>query len=60
MTCSSPTTDRWVASLAPGDRVEVRRSATVVCLVRLGTEGYFSRMRQKLHWGDLDERETVK
>lgn len=47
-------------TLAPGDRVDVRRSASSVCLVRLGTEGYFSRIRQKLRWGDLDERETVK
>jgi NAD+ kinase len=47
-------------TLAPGDRVDIRRSAGAVCLVRLGTEGYFSRMRQKLRWGDLDERETVK
>jgi NAD+ kinase len=48
------------ATLAPGDRVYVRRSPNAVCLVRLGTEGYFSRMRQKLKWGDLDDREVVR
>ncbi len=48
------------ATLAPGDRVFVRRSPSAVCLVRLGTEGYFSRMRQKLKWGDLDDREVVR
>ena len=47
-------------TLVPGDRVDIRRSPSAVCLVRLGTDGYFSRMRQKLRWGDLDERETVK
>jgi hypothetical protein len=25
-------------------------------LVRVGPEGYFQRMRQKLHWGDLSDR----
>jgi hypothetical protein len=27
-----------------------------VMLVRVGPEGYFQRMRQKLHWGDLSDR----
>ena len=26
----------------------------------LGGDGFFSRMREKLHWGDLSERETVR
>jgi NAD+ kinase len=44
--------------LALGDRVYVRRSASSVLLIRLGTEGYFTRMRQKLNWGDLTGREA--
>jgi NAD+ kinase len=43
--------------LALGDRVYVRRSPSSVMLIRLGTEGYFTRMRQKLNWGDLSGRE---
>ena len=31
-----------------------------VCLIRLGGDGFFSRMRQKLHWGDLSEREAER
>jgi len=27
--------------------------------VRIGPEGYFERMRQKLHWGDLTDRSPV-
>ncbi len=44
-------------TLAHGARVEVRRADSAVCLVRLGGEGFFARMRNKLHWGDLSERE---
>ena len=47
-------------TLALGDRVYVRRSATCVLLVRLGSDGYFTRMRQKLAWGDLVAREAVR
>ncbi len=43
-----------------GDRVYVRRAGTSVLLVRLGGDGYFTRMRQKLNWGDLSEREAVR
>lgn len=42
--------------LEPGGRVEVRRAAEAVLLVRLGGEGFFSRLRRKLHWGDLSDR----
>ncbi|MGH7703755.1 MAG: NAD(+)/NADH kinase [Gemmatimonadales bacterium] len=48
------------ASLAAGDKVLVRRAAGMVQLIRLGHEGYFSRMRQKLHWGDLADREVIR
>jgi NAD+ kinase len=37
--------------LQPGDRVEVQRSANRVHLVRSPTMGYFSVLREKLHWG---------
>jgi NAD+ kinase len=43
--------------LEAGMRVVVRRSAWDAQLVRLGTEGFFSRMRRKLQWGDLTDRE---
>ena len=48
------------STLAPGDSVDVRRADQRVCLIRLGSDGFFSRMRQKLHWGDLSEREAVR
>ena len=44
-------------TLAPGESVEVCRAEHRVCLIRLGEEGFFGRMRQKLHWGDLSGRE---
>jgi len=47
-------------TLAAGDRVYVRRAQSSVLLVRLGSEGYFTRMRQKLNWGDLSEREVIR
>ena len=36
----------------------MRRADHRVCLIRLGGDGFFGRMRQKLHWGDLSEREA--
>jgi NAD+ kinase len=42
--------------LAPGSRVRLRLADSPVMLVRIGPEGYFQRMRQKLHWGDLSDR----
>jgi NAD+ kinase len=47
-------------TLAPGERVDVRRADHRVCLIRLGGDGFFSRMREKLHWGDLSEREKKR
>jgi NAD+ kinase len=44
-------------TLAPGESVEVCRAEHRVCLIRLGGEGFFERMRQKLHWGDLSGRQ---
>jgi len=46
-------------TLAPGERVEVCRADHRVCLIRLDTDGYFERMRQKLHWGDLHGRGEI-
>lgn len=40
-----------------GDRLVVKRAEHPVLLVRLGPEGFFARMRQKLQWGDLSDRE---
>lgn len=39
------------------DVVRVRRAEHAVKLVRLGDEGFFGTLRQKLHWGDLSGRE---
>ena len=41
----------------PGGKLLVRRAADPVLLVRLGPEGFFARMRRKLQWGDLTDRE---
>jgi NAD+ kinase len=45
------------ASIAFGERVVVRRTAGAVRLIRVGEEGFFARMRRKLRWGDLSDRE---
>jgi NAD+ kinase len=45
-------------TLAPGESVDVCRADHRVCLIRLGGDGFFGRMRQKLHWGDLSGRES--
>jgi NAD+ kinase len=47
-------------TLAPGEKVDVRRADHRVCLIRLAGDGFFSRMRQKLHWGDLSDREAKR
>ena len=44
-------------TLAANARVEIRRAESAVCLVRLHRQGYFSLLRDKLHWGDLSTRE---
>ena len=44
-------------TLSGGDRVVVRRAPTSVHLIRLGPEGFLTRMRKKLQWGDLSGRE---
>jgi NAD+ kinase len=47
-------------TLSAGARLEVERADTPVCLVRLQGSSFFERMRRKLHWGDLSEREAVR
>jgi NAD+ kinase len=47
-------------TLKPEQRVVVRRASSIVRLVRLGTEGFFARMRRKLQWGDLTDREQAR
>ena len=43
-----------------GEKVDVRRADHRVCLIRMGGDGFFTRMREKLHWGDLSEREKER
>lgn len=45
--------------LRAGSRVRIRLAESPVLLVRVGPEGYFQRMRQKLHWGDLTDRSPI-
>ena len=47
-------------TLAAGERVTLRRAGTPVCLVRLSHDRFISRMREKLHWGDLSQRDRMR
>ena len=44
-------------TIQPGERLLVRRADRPVLLIRLGPEGFFTRIRKKLQWGDLTDRE---
>jgi NAD+ kinase len=44
-------------TIQAGERLVVQRSEQPVLLVRLGPEGFFARLRRKLQWGDLTDRE---
>ena len=44
-------------TMQAGEQLVVKRSEQPVLLVRLGPEGFFARMRKKLQWGDLSDRE---
>jgi len=44
-------------TIQPGERLLVKRAERPVLLIRLGPEGFFARMRKKLQWGDLSDRE---
>jgi NAD+ kinase len=46
-------------TLRRDQRVVVRRGDFAVLLVRLGAEGFFTRMQRKLEWGDLSDRELA-
>jgi len=46
-------------TMGTGERLVVKRAAHPVLLVRLGPEGFFARMRKKLQWGDLSDRERT-
>lgn len=45
------------ASLGVDHRVTIKRAQSRVNLIRIGREGFFARMRRKLQWGDLSDRE---
>lgn len=44
--------------LEAGAKIAIRRAPWQVRLVRLEKEGFFARVRQKLQWGDLNDREV--
>lgn len=44
-------------TIQPGEKILVQRAERPVLLIRLGPEGFFARMRKKLQWGDLSDRE---
>lgn len=46
-------------ALAGGERVLVTRTSYCVGLVRLESEGFFTRLRRQLQWGDLTDRERT-
>jgi NAD+ kinase len=48
-----------VTTLDPGDRVVVTRTNRALRLVRIGDTGFFRRVRHKLQWGDLSDRERA-
>ena len=43
-----------------GERLFVRRAEHPVLLGRIGLEGFFARIRRKLQWGDLTDREIAR
>lgn len=46
-------------TIQPGEHLTVRRADRPVLLIRLGPEGFFARLRKKLQWGDLTDRERT-
>ena len=46
-------------TLQSGEKVLIRRADRPVLLGRLGPEGFFARLRRKLNWGDLADRERT-
>lgn len=47
------------ARLLPGDKLVVRRAEVPLRLVRFPGQTFFSTLRRKLGWGDLEERERT-
>ena len=45
------------AKLAPRQSVSIVRASQPVLLARTDTESFFARLRQKLQWGDLSDRQ---
>ncbi len=45
--------------LGAGERIVIGLSDHAVNLIRLGQKGFFSRMREKLQWGDLSVRDRL-
>ncbi len=50
---------QWDKTLEPGSAVCVKAAEDALQMLRLGTEGFFDRVRSKLQWGDLSDREKV-
>lgn len=46
------------ARMMPGDRLVVRRAPVPLRLVRFPEQSFFSTLRRKLRWGDLQERDA--
>ena len=44
--------------LEPGSHIVINRKPWELRLVRLGKDGFFERVRDKLQWGDLSDREN--
>lgn len=45
--------------MKPGDRVDVQTAPNDILLARVGPERFFARMRSKLQWGDITQRESL-
>ncbi len=53
-----PSADGQVGTaLGTGQSLIVRRAESPVLLVQFEQTSFFSRLRRKLHWGGLDERD---
>jgi len=56
-TCWCHSTARWHDDSA-GERLVVQRSQQPYCWSASAPEGFFARLRRKLQWGDLTDREA--
>ncbi len=46
-------------ALGDGERVLITRTSYCVGLIRIESEGFFTRLRRQLQWGDLTDRERT-